>query len=279
MTRRQLLFGLAGVPLIAWAAGGQPQLSLQGTAAQAWPLFVSLLGEPGEEAPEVQWEARRFPMAWVGERWRTLVPIGIDTRGKQPLKVWRAGTLVAERSVPVQPRDYGTQYLSLPATTLASYDDPQNKADDQAILAAMKKFDPQPRWDGPFILPCEAPQSTGFGQRRLYNGWKKSWHKGLDLAGWEGQEVVAPANGKVIHRARGIVNGNTLVLSHGLGLFTVYFHLYGFSVENGEDVRQGQKIAAVGGTGGFAPHLHWEARVFGEPVHPRAFFHWPSGWV
>jgi murein DD-endopeptidase MepM/ murein hydrolase activator NlpD len=274
VTRRQLLWALALAPLAP--SGAQTRLSVQGTAAQAFPLFVTLWGEPGEPV-EAEWEGKRFAMAWEQDRWRGLVPISIDCKGRQTLRILRGEQVLQERVVPVKPRDYGMQYLSISPSTLASYDKPQNKADDQAILAAMKKFEPQALWQGPFTLPVDAPESTGFGQRRLYNGWKKGWHKGLDLAGWEGQEVTAPADGVVVHRARGIVNGNTLVLGHGLGLFTVYLHLYGWDVDLGERVQAGQKIAAVGGTGGFAPHLHWEARVFGVPVHPKAFFQLPRG--
>lgn len=274
VTRRQLLLGLAGGCLLGSVGRAQTRLSVQGSAVQGFPLFVTFFGEAGDTV-EAEWEGKRFPLGWGQDRWRGLVPISIDCKSRQTLRLLRGSETLQERVVPVAPRNYGTQYLSINPATLASYDDPRNKADDQAILATMKVLEPEPLWDAPFELPVDAPQTTGFGQRRLYNGWKKGWHKGLDLAGWEGQAVNAPANGKVVHRARGLVNGNTLVLSHGLGLFTVYMHLYGFSVEQGEAVQAGQKIAAVGGTGGFAVHLHWEARIAGVPVHPKAFFQLP----
>lgn len=277
MQRRQFLGGLAAAAFLK-ATGAQeaPRLSLQGAAVQGYPLFVSLIGTA--KAPQVDWEGKQYAMHSSGSSWRAVVPIGIDCPQSAQLRILDDGPPLVERTVRVKARDYGTQYLSISPTTLASYDDPQNKADDLAILNAMKKVDDPQLWKGNWELPCDAPESTGFGQRRLYNGWKKGWHKGLDLAGWENQAITAPAAGRVIHRARGIVNGNTLVLSHGLGVFSVYFHMNGYAVEANQTVDRGQQIGMVGGTGGFAPHLHWETRCFGGPVFPKAFLQLPADW-
>lgn len=272
MHRRQFLGGLAATALTA-VAGAQegPRLSLQGSTVQGFPLFVALTG--ATEQPEIDWQGKKYPMISSGGRWRAVLPIDIDCPASASLKV--AGL---ERNLSVKRRNYGMQYLSINPSTLASYDDPQNKADDVAILKAIQATEDDQLWRGNWKLPCQAPESTGFGQKRLYNGWKKGWHKGLDLAGWEGQAIMAPAAGRVIHRARGIVNGNTLVLSHGLGVFSSYFHMNDFAVGAGETVEQGQQIGSVGGTGGFAPHLHWETRCFGAPVFPKAFLQLPADW-
>jgi len=277
MQRRQFLGGLASAALCKITLAEEaPRLSLQGAAVQGYPLFVSFTADV--RAPQVDWEGKQYRLVSTGSSWRAVVPIGIDCPPAARLRILEDDTPVSERAFSVKARDYGTQYLSISPSTLASYDDPQNKADDVAILNAMKKVDDPQLWKGNWELPCQAPESTGFGKRRLYNGWKKGWHKGLDLAGWENQAITAPAAGRVIHRARGIVNGNTLVLSHGLGVFSVYFHMNGFSVAANETVEQGQQIGLVGGTGGFAPHLHWETRCFGGPVFPKAFLQLPTGW-
>lgn len=281
-SRRSFLGGLAAVALtgLAQAQDSPPRLSVQGSPVQGFPLFVAVLGNDSLTDLKASFESRHYPLSWVAEAnaWRAVVPVSIDCKARQTLRILQSGTALFERPLTIKARDYGTQYLTINADTLASYDDPRNKADDQAILNAMRTTDEQQRWRGNFQLPCDAPESTGFGQKRLYNGWKRGWHKGLDLAGWEGQAVKAPGAGKVIHRARGIVNGNTLVLSHGLGLFSVYFHLNDFEVNKGDEVEAGQAIASVGGTGGFAPHLHWEMRAFGSPVHPKAFLALPADW-
>lgn len=279
--RRQFLRTFLGVAL-ASGLSAEVRLSVQGTPAQAMPLFVSVLGLDSNETVRMLWEGESYSLYWVesAQAWRGIAPISIDcvARPAGGLQILRGEEKLIERSVTVKPRDYGFQYLTLPESTLAGYSNPRNKADDQAILDSMTKGEASPLWSGNFSSPCQAPETTGFGQRRLYNGWKKSWHKGLDLGGWEGQEVVAPAAARVVHRARGLVNGNTLVLSHGMGLFSVYLHLSGFECQVGDRVEKGQTIGYVGGTGGFAPHLHWEVRASGVPVHPKAFYQLPPDW-
>lgn len=270
-------------PLLLWlilcsAVWAEPSLSVTGNSYQGSALFVRVSGYDGEEKPTVSWEGKQWSLEPRKDLWETVLPVGIDTQGPRALTVQIPDGPAFERTLKITPRNYGRQSISLSAGTLASYDDPQNKADDEAILKALLA-DSRPRlFTENFIYPVNAPQSTGFGLKRTYNGWKKSWHKGLDLAGWEGETVVAPADGVVIHTARGIVNGNTVVLSHGDGVGTSYFHLSSISVGSGQTVRQGDPIGAVGGTGGFAPHLHWEVRVHGVPVHPKAFFQLPATW-
>lgn len=281
VSRRHFICSVAALALTA-SSRAQARLSLQGTAAQAMPLFLSVLGVADSPGLEMEWEGKRYPLAWLPERqlWRGVLPISIDCPKKPDsgVRIYQGQDVILQREVEVKPKNYGMQYLTLNESTLASYAKPQNKADDQAILDSMKELDPVQHWKGNFKSPCQAPETTGFGQRRLYNGWKKSWHKGLDLGGYDGQSVQAPAAGRVVHVARGVVNGNTLVLSHGLGLFSVYLHLSDFESKLGDVVDGGQTIAYVGGTGGFAPHLHWEVRAYGVPVHPKAFYQLPADW-
>lgn len=275
-SRRQFLL----LSLGAVAAAQASPLSVQGNAIQGFALFVSVPGPATLGKVEVAWEGRRHPMAFspAGGNWRTVLPVSIDCPTRALLEVHSEAGVLVQRNLSVKPRNYGMQYITLSADTLASYDRPQNRADDEAILQSMAEFDAEQHWSGDFRLPCQAPQTSPFGTRRLYNGWKKSWHKGLDLGGWEGQPVAAPAAGTVVHRAYGVVNGNTLVVGHGLGVFSVYMHLLDCAVQQGEAVKAGQVLGQVGGSGGFSPHLHWETRVFGVPVHPQAFLRLPSDW-
>ncbi len=278
-TRRQFLALSLGAIATAQVPG--PLLSLQGNAVQGFALFLAFAGPADLDGPQVEWEGKLHPLGWSArrQRWQTVVPVSIDCPAQAQLAIVCQGQRLAQRAVPVKARNYGMQYLSLSAATLASYDRPQNRADDAAILESMQAFDPEARWQGSFRLPCQAPLTSPFGTRRLYNGWKKSWHKGLDLGGWEGQPVICPAAGTVVHRASGVVNGNTLVVSHGLGVFSVYMHLLDMAVAERQQVEAGEMLGQVGGTGGFSPHLHWETRVFGVPVHPQSFLKPPPDWA
>ena len=276
-SRRTISFLLL---LLFWgpAAHSEPRLSVTGNPFEGSALFLRVLELEGEAAPTATVESETHEFVLNDGVWETVVPLSIDSGGPRTLEVQVPGGPSWTRNLQVRKRHYGHQSISLNPTTLASYDNPRNKADDEAILEALLGDTATRAFDTDFSLPVEAPQTTGFGLRRTYNGWRKGWHKGLDLAGWEGEPVMAPANGIVLHTARGIVNGNTIVLSHGAGVGSTYLHLQRIIVKTGQEVRKGQQIGTVGGTGGFAPHLHWEVRVHGTPVHPKVFFKLPASW-
>jgi len=264
------------------AAAQELALRVAGTPRQGGVLFVAVTGASPQATGEVRWGNRSYPMAPAGAdgTLRTVLPVPVDLRaGDNTLRVTVAPGGIVERRVRVSSRWFSTQYITLSPSTLASYDTPRNRADDKKILDVLTVLDPEQRWRGDFSAPCIARQSTPFGVKRLYNGWKKGWHKGQDLAAAEGTPVRAPASGVVLLTARGIVNGNTIVVGHGLGVGSSYFHLSRIAVKIGQPVMKGQVIGYVGGTGGFAPHLHWEARVHGVPVDARAFYAIPDGWL
>lgn len=256
----------------------QETLSVTGNAYEGSALFLRVSGSESSEPPTVSMDDVNYSFSPSSDGvWETLLPLSTDSRGRQIFTV-TASDKTWKRAVTVKARNYGHQSISLSPTTLAGYDNPRNKADDQAILTALENDRTSRLFQGVFRLPVKAPKTTDFGLRRTYNGWRKGWHKGIDLAGWEGEGVVAPEDGKVIHTASGIVNGNTIVLSHGSGAATVYFHLNAIQVRKGQIVKAGQTIGTVGGTGGFSPHLHWETRVHGVPVNPKVFFSLPRSW-
>lgn len=275
---KRVLPVLIALVLLAQALSAEPRLSVTGNPYQGSALFVRLSESEEQTAPQLTWEKETYTLASDSQgNWETVIPISLDAKPKETLVVTQ-GEQSWKRQVPVKERGYGYQELWISEATLANYDTPQNKADDQLIIDTLQS-DQTPRlFSGKFQVPVVAPESTGFGMRRLYNGWRKGWHKGLDLAGWEGEAVKSPADATVLLSTRGVVNGNTLVLSHGAGVGSVYLHLNSIQVTEGQSVKKGQVIGTVGGTGGFAPHLHWEVRVHGIPVYPKLFYAVPKGW-
>jgi murein DD-endopeptidase MepM/ murein hydrolase activator NlpD len=268
--------------LLALPGLAQPTLSVMGNPRQGDPLFVSVKGVAPGTKGVLRFANLKWELSPAGEDaiMRTVVAVPVDlAAGPHPMIAELSDQARVERTVTTSRRGWPSQSIWLPESTMAGYDDPQNKADDEAILEALKPLEPERLWKGNWSIPISAPQGTGFGEKRVYNGGvKRSYHKGLDLSGWEGMQVHAPASGVVLHTASGVVNGNTIVLGHGLGLGTVYFHLSSIDVEVGEQVTKGQVIGRVGGTGGFAPHLHWEVRAHGVPVEPHALLQLPASW-
>ncbi len=131
-------------------------------------------------------------------------------------------------------------------------------------------FTPQKLWSGPFILPNPGAVTTAFGTSRSYNGGPPSvHHSGTDFAADLGAPVIAAAAGKVAFTGMLTTRGTSVIIDHGAGVFTAYHHLSRIDVVQGQDVAQGQQIAAVGMTGlATGPHLHWELVVDGVNVDP-----------
>ncbi len=142
--------------------------------------------------------------------------------------------------------------------------------EDQHLAAALAAFSRTPLWQGPFQVPAPGEITAPFGEARSYNGGPvASFHAGVDLAAQANGPVAAAAAGRVVLAAKLPVQGNAVLLDHGLGLVSAYYHLSAIQVKPGDMVRQGQTVGLVGNTGlSTGPHLHWEIRLLGAPVDP-----------
>lgn len=130
------------------------------------------------------------------------------------------------------------------------------------------------RWSGAFRLPLAgaAPRTTGFGDRRDYADGHIVHHAGYDLAAPAGAAVVASADGVVVFTGQLLQRGNTVILDHGWGIYTLYAHLQTWEVAAEQPLVAGQTIGRVGNTGlSTRPHLHWEVRLRGLAVDPGAW--------
>jgi murein DD-endopeptidase MepM/ murein hydrolase activator NlpD len=128
------------------------------------------------------------------------------------------------------------------------------------------------QWEGAFDLPLtgEFRNNAPFGQRRSYNGGPfNSYHSGHDFGVDKGEPVVSPAAGTVVMAEPLKVRGKVVILDHGLGVFSGFWHLSQIDATVGQQVGRGDVVGLVGNTGrSTGPHLHWEMRVRGVPVDP-----------
>ena len=124
-------------------------------------------------------------------------------------------------------------------------------------------------WAGPFRLPRSSRITSPFGSARVFNGEVQSRHLGTDFAGAVGAPVLAAGRGVVALVGQFYLAGGTIYLDHGGGLVTAYFHLSRAYVRQGQMVKAGQRIGAVGRSGRVTgPHLHWVARYGTISVDP-----------
>ncbi len=127
-------------------------------------------------------------------------------------------------------------------------------------------------WRQTFITPAKGRISGFFGSQRIYRGSPGSFHTGMDIAIPTGTPYVAPADGVVILAAQSpfTLEGNLLMIDHGMGLNSAFLHSSQLLVKVGDVVRQGQVIGKAGATGrASGPHLHWGMKWNSARVDPR----------
>lgn len=140
------------------------------------------------------------------------------------------------------------------------------------IAAARSRNSPSPGWRQRFVWPARGGLSGRFGSQRIYSGGiRAAYHSGTDVRAGRGAAVVAPADGVVTLAAPPAfsLEGNLVILDHGMGLTSAFLHLDTVAVREGQAVRQGETIGTVGATGrATGPHLHWGLVWNGARIDP-----------
>lgn len=272
--------GAAAAPMleISPAAPKQGQIVVV-TLRSASPLAEATLSDGTREiAMEVVGDGRVF---------RALLGIDFESAaGKRELRVSASGTdgaaHGARKTVEVRSGRFPTQSLKV----APAYVEPPKEeldriaADREKVKRVWAAEDSTRRYASAFRLPVASSSHGSFGVRRVFNGKPRAPHDGVDLAAPKGEPVVAAAPAVVALAEDLYFSGGTVILDHGGGLFTSYFHLSEIDVRPGESVAAGGRIGAVGATGrATGPHLHWSARLHRARVNPLDLLQlpaWPS---
>jgi murein DD-endopeptidase MepM/ murein hydrolase activator NlpD len=215
---------------------------------------------------------------------RALVPIrptlagGTTTLGIELAA--RRGRQRIPVSATIAPREYPPRNVTLPDGKLALLLRPGAVRQSRQLLLALRLESTEQEWRGPFKSPVDAEPVYGYGAPTRYAGAANvematdslfgEYHRGMDYLVPPGTVVQAPAAGRAVLAAPQILTGNTLVLDHGQGVLSVFFHLSRIDVKEGEWVESRSPIGLSGDSGiAAAPHLHWAVYVHGVAVDPR----------
>lgn len=183
-----------------------------------------------------------------------------------------------DRQLIIAPRAWRIEHVNVaqrPSGATADY--LRMRQSELARIAAARAVKGESEgWRQAFIWPVKGRISGVFGSQRVYRGEPGSFHSGLDVAPGAGTPVVAPADGVVVLAGPPMfsLEGNLVIIDHGMGLNSAFLHLAEISVREGQNVRQGQLIGTVGATGrATGPHLHWsmkwnEARIDPQRLVP-----------
>lgn len=242
-------------------------------AAKATVSFPSEVGEDVRLPNEVL-----TPIGAAGE----YVVLGRVVLGKTTPVTYevRVGEDLVRGSIPVTGRGQVVQHLNLPRSVSRRLEDPGRKAEEAAVEQAYARRTPQ-AWTRPFQPAVNVrAQSSAFGQARTYvAGGPVLYHYGIDYPAPVGTPVLAVNDGTVVLAGKYPVRGGLVVIDHGAGVTSLYFHQSKVLAKVGQKVTRGQKIGEVGSTGLSAgPHLHLEIRVRGEGTDPAGWMNriWPK---
>ncbi len=182
-------------------------------------------------------------------------------------------TEVLRQMLPLQPREFPVRKLWVQEEYVTPPAAVQERIRWEAELLQTIYGVVTPRWlaESEFILPHHGEMAPNFGERRIYNNVPRSPHSGVDISAPTGDPVRASNTGRVVLARDLYFSGKTVILDHGLGLFTYYCHFSRIKVKRGEVVKKGAIVGLVGSTGrSTGPHLHWSARIRQTRVDPVA---------
>ncbi len=247
-----------GEPLRIVVESPRPIASVSGTFAGE-PLFFV---RDRSEARWVAWAAVDLD-AKAGPR--RIEVTAVDSSGRAATS--SRAVRIASRKFPTQKLTVEPKFVEPPPEARARID-----GDRKRLAAVYARRTPEVLAAAPFARPVPGEPTSVFGSRRVFNGQPRAPHPGLDLAADSGTPVRAAADGEVVLAGDLYFSGNTVILDHGGGLFTVYAHLSRIDVAEGARRKRGEPLGLSGATGRVTgPHLHWGARIGDRIVDPRAF--------
>ncbi|HEY2381976.1 MAG TPA: M23 family metallopeptidase [Terriglobia bacterium] len=247
------------------------------SANQGSAVRLTIPNEAGVKALEVVWETKKVPAFLEGDLWVTILGVDLDTKAGNHI----ADVLLTMTDGHIEKREVTVQVVSkkYPTTELQVEDKyvELNKADlaranreSRETAAIYARITDQMLWTQPFAIPIPGETSgTNFGHRRVFNGEPRAPHAGADLRAKTGTPIHATNRGRVVLAKSLFFTGNTVILDHGLGIYSLYAHLSRIDVRVGEVINNGQQVGLSGATGRVTgPHLHWGMVVQGARVDP-----------
>jgi len=213
----------------------------------------------------------------------SLCPVSFYLRNKK----FRADRMnISQRFLEIKMPEFDQRYKDFKETTLLEtfirINREMRENNFQTIEAICSHTQPERLWEGTFLRMRNSATMATFGDRRTYyhNGKRisKSVHMGIDLASTRNAAVKASNDGIIVFAEYLGIFGNTIIMDHGMGIFSLYSHLSSISVSKDQVVRKGETIGRTGNTGlAGGDHLHFSMIVGGKFVNPLEW--WDSHWI
>lgn len=221
---------------------------------------------------------RDVPAVRIGDTWRLLVGIDLDVPlGTHPVQIEAdspTGPATAVHDMVITAKTFPTRRLTVdpnfvdPPAAMAA----RIAAESKELSAFWSAAPTEPATAAlAFAAPVPHPANSEFGKRSIFNGQPRGAHSGADFLSPAGTPIRAPAPGTVMLAKDLYFSGGSVVLDHGLGLFSFFAHLSAITATVGDTVDAGAVVGLVGATGRVTgAHLHWTVRLNGARVDPLA---------
>jgi len=247
------------------------------TAKQGEVLYLTVVTEGNPASVQGRFRDRSIPFFKTGQAGEYGALVGIDMADEPATAAFKASIRYPDSMqerlfrISVKAEKFKVQSMTLPKDQV----EPDAAAlkrinlEKEKVQVVLASFTPERLWNASFLVPVEGTVTGAFGSKRILNGQPRNQHSGEDIAAPLGAPVKAANDGIVRMVDDQFFSGISVILDHGLGLFTMYFHLDSATIKDGARVKRGDVIGTVGHSGrATGPHLHWATWLNGSRVNP-----------
>ena len=237
-------------------------------------VFSLKIRDSGHGDAEAVFNGSTIDLYDSGDGLIAFVSIPLDIApGKYDVIVKQGGEEHAA-AIEVKAHEFRTIELTLPEGKVSLSPKSLKRAQKESkLLGDIWSQNTSISWAGGFVNPTGTAVSTEFGLNRLMNKKRNSRHRGTDFRGKTGAPIKPINSGTVVLTDDLFFGGNTLVIDHGMGLYSIYMHLSKFNVSKGDRVTKEDIVGLVGSTGrATGPHLHMSVKLKGVSVNPESLF-------
>lgn len=245
------------------------------SAQQGQAVRLTLPDQPGMQSAEIHWLGKTIPYVHAGQDWISVIGVDLDLKpGVHPAEIRISKNGVVERQpvkITVKAVKFPIERLQVPDKFVQLSPEDLDRANREAreIEKINNTISSEALWQEAFVSPIPGGVGSNFGKRRVFNGESRNPHNGADLKATTGTPIRATNRGRVVLAKDLFFTGNTVIVDHGLGIYTLYAHLSRIDVQPDMIVERDQVVGLAGATGRVTgPHLHWGARVQNTRVDP-----------
>lgn len=206
-----------------------------------------------------------------------LIPVHYSTpEGVYTVKISEGDNEVLSKTVKILDGNFKKSYITVSKTMSEKRSEKNMKAMTNFVAEAKKSPAEKKLWDSNFILPVQSKISSPFGAMRFVNNKVVGYHSGIDFSVPVGTTLKASNSGKVVLARELTTTGNTIVIDHGMNVFSSYAHMSSLNVKEGDIIKKGDTIGKSGNTGfTTGPHLHFTISIGTTFVNPYIFLDSP----